>query len=315
MKKYSLIIHGGCGAVDKFSLAEQKKFLRSLERILLKGEKLLAAGGAALDVVEYCVKMLEDDVLFNAGKGSVLNENGEVEMDAAIMDGRNLMAGSVAGVFNAKNPVAIARLVMEKTSHVMLIGKGVDRFMKKHNLPEKLPEYFITEHRIAQLKKAKESAIMTLDHGIGRKKKGKKVSPDKLGTVGAVAFDRYGNLAAATSTGGMTNKMVGRTGDSPLIGCGTYADNDTCGVSCTGRGEDFMRSSLAKYISDSIYWKGWKADRAAKEAAKYFREKVSGYGGFIIIDQKGNIADGYTTEGLIRAYVRQGEKPVAKLFD
>lgn len=319
MKKYSLIIHGGCGAVDKFSPAVQRRFLKHLQQIITKGEKLLAKGTSALDVVEACVKLLEDDPLFNAGKGSVLNEEGTIEMDASIMDGRNLQAGSVAGVFSAKNPIEVARKVMEETTHIMLIGAGVEKFISDRHLKQKPPKYFLTKHRVEQLRKAKEAATTTLDHGISNKTHAKKESPHqkmaKLGTVGAVAFDQYGNLAAATSTGGMTNKMVGRTGDSPLIGCGTYADNQSCGVSCTGRGEDFIRTSLAKYLSDLIHIKNISASKASMEALKYFHQRVAGYGGFIMIDRFGRIADAYTTGGLIRAYVRQGNKPVCKLFN
>lgn len=313
MKKYALIIHGGCGAVDKFSPAEQKKFLKSLEKIVLKGEALLKAGGDALDVAEACVKMLENDPIFNAGRGSVLNENGDIEMDASIMDGRNLRAGAVAGLFTAKNPIEVARRVMEKTPHVMLVGKGAEKFVKDQRLNQKPKEYFLTAHRQEQLRRVKRQGQVSLDHGSSRQKAHLKTS--KLGTVGAVVYDKKGNIAAATSTGGMTNKMVGRTGDSPLIGCGTYADNESCGVSCTGRGEDFIRTGLAKFVSDLVAIKKWNAPKAAKFAAKYFAEKVAGYGGFIMIDKKGRVADAYTTEGLIRGYVQQGKKPVCKLFN
>jgi beta-aspartyl-peptidase (threonine type) len=313
MKKYALIIHGGCGAVDKFSALEQKNFLKSLEVILAKGELMLKEGSPALDVAEACVKMLEDDPIYNAGKGSVLNENGEVEMDASIMDGRNLKAGAVAGLFSAKNPIEVARRVMEKTAHVMLIGKGAEKFIKKQGLEQKPKTYFVTKHRVVQLKKAQKTAAVSLDHGSARSKAHLKTG--KLGTVGAVAYDKFGNIAAATSTGGMTNKMVGRTGDSPLIGCGTYADNLTCGVSCTGRGEDFIRTGLAKFVSDLIAIKKWKAPKAAKFAINYFQQRVAGYGGFIMIDRAGRVADAYSTEGLIRAYVQEGKKPVCKLFN
>lgn len=303
--KYSLIIHGGCGAVNKFPKEKQKEFLESLKKIMASGEKLLAAGAQAVDVVENCVRLLEDDPLYNAGRGSVLNEKGGVEMDASIMDGRGLQAGAVAGLSSVKNPVSAARRVMEKSGHVFLIGEGAEKFAAKEKLARAKADYFITEHRVAQLKEAKKEARAGLDHGD---------TVDKKGTVGAVAFDIYGNLAAATSTGGLVNKKFGRTGDSPLIGCGNYADNVTCGVSCTGIGEDFIRTSLAKYISDSIYFKGYKAKKAAKEARKYFKSQINGYGGFIIIDNQGRIAADYTTEGLIRAWVRKGKKVKAKLF-
>lgn len=307
MKKYALIIHGGCGALSQFSEKEQKAFLKSLEKVIKRGEKYLQKGEKALDVVEKCVRLLEDDPIFNAGKGSVLNEKGEVEMDASIMCGKTMNTGAVAGVKSAKNPITVARKVMEKTNHVFLIGEGAEKFIRKEKIERKPASYFILPHRVAQLKKVKKEGIVLLDHDDNKKNA-------KLGTVGAVSFDIYGDLAAATSTGGMSNKMVGRTGDSALIGCGNFADNKGAGVSCTGRGEDFIKAALSRRIADLVELKGYKAKKASKKATKYFKEKVNGYGGFIMIDKKGNIGEGHTTEGLIRAYVKQGKKPVCKLF-
>lgn len=309
MKKYSLIIHGGCGAVHLFTPKEKAAYLKSMEKIVTKGEAMLAAGKSALDTVEECVKLLENDPIFNAGKGSVLNEQGKVEMDASIMDGRTLSAGAVAGVSTVKNPVQLARKVMENTSHVFLISQGAEKFAKISKAIQKPNSYFIIKKRIEQWKAAKKSNQVKLDHDSQESKELKK------GTVGAVAFDQHGNLAAATSTGGMTFKKFGRTGDSPIIGAGNYADNLTCAVSCTGRGEDFIKTGMAKFISDLIYLKKYSAEKAARVALKYFRERVNGYGGFILIDRKGDIASAYTTEGLIRGYVSQGKPPVCKLFE
>jgi len=302
--KYALIIHGGCGDVSKYSLKEQNDFKKSLTKIVESGQKLLEQGKTAMDVAEHCVKLLEDDPLYNAGKGSVLNEKGKVEMDAAIMDGQTLKAGAVAGLTTAKNPIQAARLVMEKTNHVFLIGQGANQFVTTQKIPTRKPEYFILAKRKTQLKQAKQSRSVALDHSTDSKK----------GTVGAVVYDKYGNLAAATSTGGLVNKKFGRTGDSPLIGCGTYADNSTAGISCTGIGEDFIRTSLAKYISDAIHFKGYKAQKAAQAGKKYLTQKLNGYGGFILIDHQGTPTHAFTTKGLIRAWVKQGEQIQAELF-
>jgi len=308
MSKYSLIIHGGCGGVDKFSEDEQQAYLESQRRILAEGEALLKSGKSALETVEYCVKLLEDDTLYNAGKGSVLNEDGEVEMDASIMDGKDLMAGAVAGIKNIKNPVELAKKVMEETPHVFLIGDGAEKFAKIHNIKTENPEYFIIEKRKQQLELAKKVGGVMLDYTDVK-------LDNKLGTVGAVARDKNGNLAAATSTGGMTNKKFGRVGDSPLIGAGNYADNESCGISCTGKGEHFIKTGFAKFVSDLIYLKNLSGPEAGVEAINYFKKKMNGEGGFIMIDKDGNCSSLFTTAGLIRAWVSEGEEIQAKLFN
>ncbi|MEZ4086835.1 MAG: isoaspartyl peptidase/L-asparaginase family protein [Candidatus Gracilibacteria bacterium] len=300
--KYSLIIHGGCGQVNKFTKTQQKAFLKSLKTIISAGGKYLKKGKSALETVEYCVQLLEDDPLYNAGRGSVLSNKGKVEMDASIMDGSNLKAGAVAGISKIKNPVSLARQVMDQTPHVLIIGQEAMEFAKKMKAPKKPVSYFITAKREKQLLDAKKKGYFGLDHG------------SKTGTVGAVAMDSNGNIAAATSTGGMVNKRYGRVGDSALIGCGTYADNQTCGISCTGIGEDFIRTSLAKHTSDLILHKGYTAKKAATEAIKHFKKRISGYGGIIMIDHKGKPAEAFSTEGMIRAWVEEGSKPVCKLF-
>lgn len=288
------MIHGGCGLISN-----PEVYKESIISILKEGEEMLKIGKSALDVVEYCVRMLEDNPLFNAGKGSVLNANGTIDLDAAIMDGSTLKAGAVAGVKNIKNPVSLARAVMEHTPHVMLIGDGAMEFAKTEKI-ELLPdEYFITEKRVTQLKEAKEKNQVVLDHS------SMEVKNNKLGTVGAVARDISGNLAAATSTGGIVNKQFGRIGDSPIVGAGVFADNETCAVSATGFGEQFIRTVLSKTISDLILFKNMNAEQAAKEGINYLVKKVNGLGGVIVIDRNGECSNAFSTETMICGRVTQ----------
>lgn len=292
MRDFTLMIHGGAGAVPN-----PRDYDAALEAVLKSGQQALAQGVSALDVVELCVSLLEDDPMFNAGKGSVLTERGTVEMDAAIMSGVDMRAGAVAGVSMVKNPIQLARLVMEKTEHVMLVGTGAMEFAKDIGTPLESEEYFITEKRVQQLAEAKRRHKVVLDHGDEREK--------KMGTVGAVARDVHGNLAAATSTGGITNKKYGRVGDSPIVGAGVYAENATCAVSCTGYGEQFIRTALAKTIADLVRYKGYDASRAAKEAMIYLTESVRGLGGVIVIDAKGLGSGAMTTEKMLHGIADQ----------
>jgi beta-aspartyl-peptidase (threonine type) len=249
--------------------------------------------------------LLEDDPVFNAGCGSVLNEQGQVEMDAAIMDGRDLAAGAVAVVTNIANPVQLARLVMAKSEHVMLIGDGAMRFADQCGI-ERAPEhYFFTPDRIAQLKQAQFENRIMLDHDDSG-------TDQKYGTIGAIARDGQGNLAAATSTGGIVNKQLGRVGDSPIIGAGVYADNSSCAVSATGYGEDFMRTVLAKTISDYIEIQGSDAARATRDGIAYLKRKVNGRGGVIVIDKDGNCASGFTTRKMIHGWIEHGKEAVVR---
>lgn len=289
------MIHGGCGLIS-----EPGVYKESVISILKEGEEMLKTGKSALDVVEHCVRLLEDDPLFNAGKGSVLNANGTIDLDAAIMDGGTLKAGAVAGVKNIKNPVSLARAVMEHTPHVMLIGDGAMEFAKKEQAEMMPDEYFITEKRVAQLKEAKEKNQVVLDHSSSDTKN------NKLGTVGAVARDVNGNLAAATSTGGIVNKQFGRIGDSPIVGAGVFADNETCAVSATGFGEQFIRTVLSKTISDLILFKNMNAEQAAKEGINYLVKKVNGLGGVIVIDRNGECSNAFSTETMICGSVTEG---------
>jgi beta-aspartyl-peptidase (threonine type) len=266
----------------------------------------LANGDRALDVVEYCVSLLEDDRLYNAGRGSVLNAEGQVEMDAALMDGSDLRAGAVACVKQIKNPIALARLVLERGEHVLLVGDGALEFAKFSQMATYPDEYFITETRIKQLAEAQVAGRMTLDH--------ERIKPSqKLGTVGAVARDLQGNLAAATSTGGLVNKRWGRVGDTPVVGAGVFADNETCAVSATGYGEQFLRTVLAKTISDLVQWRGLDATAAAQAGIEYLVAKVNGEGGVIVIDGAGRCAAAQSTSCLIRGWIEMGGEAHCKL--
>ncbi|WP_299414830.1 isoaspartyl peptidase/L-asparaginase family protein [Acaryochloris sp. IP29b_bin.148] len=299
---YSLMIHGGAGALQHIQAeGSEEDFAQSMYGILEQGRLKLQQGAPALDVVEHCVSLLEDDPLYNAGRGSVLNEYGEVEMDAAIMDGQDLAAGSVAGIKNIKNPISLARLVLKKSEHVMLIGHGAMEFAELWGV-ECLPDdYFIIESRIKQFQEAEKAGKMMLDHEDIEQEPQR-----KFGTVGATAFDLEGNLAAATSTGGIVNKRWGRVGDSPIIGAGVFADNDTCAVSATGYGEQFMRTVLAKMISDCIHFQSLAAPQAAQAGIEYLVAKVKGLGGVIVIDAKGRCGAGHSTSGMIYGWIEHG---------
>lgn len=306
-ESYTLVIHGGAGTITRSNMTPEmeKAYNRSLHRALDLGEKLLASGRSALDVVEQVVRLLEDDSLFNAGKGAVLTNAGEHELDAAIMDGRNLMAGSVAGVKTIKNPISAARGVMEKTEHVMLSGTGAEVFARQIGLEMVPNEYFSTESRRNALKRALDAE--------------KKNSPDqpypaagrsagrvdwKYGTVGAVALDKQGHLAAATSTGGMTNKRYGRIGDAPIIGAGTYADS-LVAVSCTGWGEYFIRMVMAKSLADRIRFGNESLGEAGNNLIQVALPALGGDGGLIAVDRNGEPIMPFCTEGMYRGYVRK----------
>ena len=288
------MVHGGAGEVPDITA-----YYPSLQKIITAGEILLQQGVSAFDVVEHCVSLLEDDPQFNAGRGSVLEENGKVEMDAAIMNGEDLKAGSVAGVRNIKNPIQLARKVIEETEHVMLIGEGAMTFAEKVKASKESDEYFLTKKRIQQWKESKKKNRVVLDHST--------ISKEKYGTVGAVAYDMKGNIAAATSTGGITNKKFGRVGDSPIIGAGVFADNETCAVSATGYGEQFIRTVLSKTIADKIEMLSLSAQEGADSGIAYLVRKVKGLGGVIVIDNQGRCGVAYSTPQMIYAYVQEGE--------
>lgn len=306
-KSYSLMIHGGAGSLEDLKYeASEADFRQSLTAILEQGRQRLEKGDRALDVVEYCVALLEDNPLYNAGRGSVLNAEAKVEMDAALMNGSDLRAGAVACVQQIKNPISLARLVLEQGDHVMLVGDGALEFAKYCQVALLPDDYFITEVRIKQLKEAQAAGRITLDH--------ERIKPSqKLGTVGAVARDLQGNLAAATSTGGLVNKRWGRVGDTPVIGAGVFADNETCAVSATGYGEQFLRTVLAKTISDFVQFRGMEAEAAAKAGIQYLVAKVNGEGGVIVIDGAGRCAAAQSTSGLIHGWIEAGGETHCKL--
>lgn len=304
-ESFSLMIHGGAGALEDLKYeASEEKFRESVLGILAAGRDRLAQGDTALDVVEYCVTLLENDPLYNAGRGSVLNALGQVEMDAALMEGSALRAGGVTCVKGVKNPIALARKVLEQGDHVLLAGDGAIEFAQMAEVVFCPDDYFITPVRIEQLQAAQAAGRMTLDH---------ERIKQKLGTVGAVARDLAGNLAAATSTGGLVNKRWGRVGDTPVVGAGVYADNETCAVSATGYGEQFLRTVIAKTVSDFVYFKSLNATGAAQAGIDYLVAKVNGDGGVIVIDRDGFCGAAQSTTGLIHGWIERGGEAVCKL--
>jgi L-asparaginase / beta-aspartyl-peptidase len=303
---FGLVIHGGAGVIvrEKLSPSAETEYRAALQRSLDAGYAVLAAGGSALDAVIAAIKPLEDSPLFNAGKGAVLNADGRCELDASIMDGRTLGAGAIAGVQRVKNPILLARAVMEKSPHVMFTGAGAERFAEQIGGIELVSnDYFQTERRRAELKAAQEREKQP-----AKKKTALDLSsPDspphesKWGTVGCVALDQHGNLAAGTSTGGMTNKKFGRVGDSPIIGAGTYADNATCAVSATGHGEYFIRVGVARDIAAQLEYKGATLETAARATLAKIA-KLGGDGGVICIDKNGKIATPFNSPGMYRGW-------------
>ena len=295
MKNISLALHGGAGTINRDQMSPEKEanYRAALNLALQTGYALLEKGASALDAVEATVNVLEDSPLFNAGKGAVFTNTGTHEMDASIMDGSNLMAGAVAGVSGIKNPISLSRLVMEKSEHVLLMGSGALEFAKTQNTAFENEDYFYDELRFAQLQEAKKNNITQLDHS--------PLNEKKYGTVGAVALDVHGNIAAATSTGGMTNKKFGRVGDSPIIGAGNYANNATCAVSCTGSGEFFIRGVVAYDVSCLMEYKGLSLENACNEVVHKRLMKINGDGGLVAVDAQGNVCLPFNTSGMYRA--------------
>jgi len=306
MKKITIAIHGGAGTLIKGKMTAEKEsaYKKALEVALDAGYTILKNGGSAMDAVEEAVTKLEDSPLFNAGKGSVFTASGTHEMDASIMDGSNLKAGAVTLITGIKNPISLARDVMNHTEHVFLAGAGAMEFANSLDYEIKDPSYFHDALRFQQWQEIKGSDNFQLDHSL--KKDG------KFGTVGAVALDQNGNIAAATSTGGMTNKRYGRVGDSPMIGAGTYANNKTCAVSCTGSGEFFIRGVVAYDVSAIMEFKGLSlADAAAEVIHKRILE-IGGDGGLIAVDANGNVTMPFNTEGMYRAKISsEGQKEIS----
>ena len=298
MNKTALAIHGGAGTILKSEMTEalENEYKKGLENSLRAGWEILQKKGSSLDAVEASVIELENFPLFNAGRGAVFTHEGRNEMDASIMDGKNLAAGAVAFVKNVKNPVKLARLVMERTEHILLGGEGANEFAKEMGVEFANDEYFFTEHRYLQLQKALAENRILLDHSAEKNK--------PMGTVGAVACDAHGNLAAATSTGGMTNKKFGRIGDTPIVGAGTYAENATCAVSCTGHGEFFILGATAFDVSARMKYKNLPLEEAAHEAIAY-QTQIKGEGGLIAVDSLGNISLPFNSEGMYRGWTTE----------
>lgn len=305
-KKYALALHGGAGTIVKGNMSPEleTQYKNGLKHALLIGDRVLSSGGKALVAVEEMVKLLEDNPLFNAGKGSVFNSRGQHEMEASIMCGKTLQAGAVAGLSGIKNPVSLSKKILNEENYVFLSGKGALDFALNKGFEISSEEYFFSKERHEQWCAIQNSTEMKLDHN----------SDHKFGTVGAVALDLEGNLAAATSTGGLTNKQYGRLGDSAIIGAGTYANNATCAISCTGYGEYFLRGVVAYDISCLMEYKGLTLEAAAKRVIIDKMTKLKGEGGIVGVDGSGNVSMTFNSEGMYRAAIDRNGKQVIKIY-
>lgn len=292
----AIALHGGAGNIEKMNLTEEEKqrYLFVMDSALQIGYTILSNGGSSTDAVEKVICALEDCPLFNAGKGAVFSHEGRNEMDAAIMNGVDLECGAIAGVRHVKNPIKGARAVMEKSKHVFLFGDGAEEFLRKKDIEMVDTSYFFTAKRWEQLQKALEKNTNGLDHD-------ENSGDNKYGTVGCVAVDFNGNLSAGTSTGGTVNKRYNRIGDSPIIGAGTYADNNSCAISCTGKGEDFMRLVAAYDIASQMKYKGLSLSEAVNNTIQVSLKNIEGRGGCIALDKQGNVVFSFTTSGMFRA--------------
>ena len=316
MAKAVIAIHGGAGAITRAAMSAEKEqeYRQQLTAIVSAGQQILAGGGSAMDTVTEAVRLLEECPLFNAGKGAVFTHQGTHELDASIMDGRTLDVGAIAGVSHVRNPILAARKVLEHSPHVLFIGAGAEAFAAEHGLAPVDADFFSTPERWEQLQRALSSQQTVLDHdGAASSHSDDPLDPDrKFGTVGAVALDQQGNLAAATSTGGMTNKQVGRVGDSPLVGAGCYANNATVAVSCTGTGEVFIRTLAAYDVSAQMEYGGRSLQQACANVIHDKVQELEGSGGLIAVDAHGNVALPFNSEGMYRGFARvDGEVEVA----
>lgn len=301
MAKYTLVIHGGAGTIlkDDMTTELEAAYQQGLEAALTAGFAVLEEGGTAINAVKAAIVVMEDNLLFNAGRGSVFTKKGVQEMDAAIMEGATLKAGSVAGVRNVRNPIELATEVMNHSNHVFLSGKGANDFAIKQGIKLEPDEYFFSQFRYDQWKSIRDSDNYSLDHT--HQQLEEMMRDKKFGTVGAVACDQQGNIAAATSTGGMTNKKYGRIGDSPLIGAGTYANNKTCAISCTGHGEPFIRAVAAHDVSCLMEYKGHSLQESMDIVIHQKMIALEGEGGMIGVDAQGNAAMVFNSAGMYRA--------------
>ena len=321
MSKTALVIHGGAGTILKSRMTAEleNEYRDSLRMALEKGWEVLQRGGTSLDSVETAVVELENCALFNAGRGSVFTHDERIEMDASMMDGKTHNAGAVAFVKNVKNPVKLARLVLEKTEHFLLAGDGANEFARQQKIEFADDDYFFTEFRFQQLIEARRKHKVQLDHTADEPKLveaeivQQQNPKSQLGTVGAVACDFWGNLAAATSTGGMTNKKFGRVGDTPIVGAGTYAENATCAVSCTGHGEFFMLTAAAYDVAARMKYKNLDLFTAAAETIEHLRQ-IGGEGGLIAVDSTGNVALPFNSTGMYRGFIKSGGETTIEIY-
>ena len=313
MKKYTIVIHGGAGTILKQDMTEEKegRYRAALDAALEAGYRVLSQQGTAVDAVLAATISLEDNELFNAGRGSVFGKDGSQEMDASIMDGSTRMAGAVAAVRNIRNPILLAQAVMLQSPHVMMTGRGAEEFARIKGIKTAPDDYFYTEFRYQQWKQLQGSDETALDHNITVPSS---ATERKFGTVGAVALDAHGNIAAATSTGGMTNKQFGRVGDSPIIGAGTYANNETCAISCTGHGEPFIRAVTAYDVSCLMEYKGLSLESAMNVVVHEKLPRIEGEGGMIGVDTSGNAAMVFNSDGMYRGLRREGEAPLIAIY-
>lgn len=300
--RFTIVIHGGAGTILRKDMTPEleQAYLKGLGDALARGHAILESGGSAVDAVKAATIALEDNILFNAGRGSVFTKKGLHEMDAAIMEGKSLAAGAVACVRNIRNPVELASEVMNHTNHVFLSGEGANEFAIKRGLKLEPDEYFFSQFRYDQWKSIRDSDNYSVDHS--QDKLEELMKNKKFGTVGAVACDQEGSIAAATSTGGMTNKKFGRIGDTPVIGSGTYANNKTCAVSCTGHGEPFIRAVAAYDVSCLMEYKGYTLQRACEEVVFKKLMALNGEGGLIAVDAQGTPAMVFNSAGMYRAF-------------
>ena len=305
---YTLAIHGGAGVIEPSAMTREleRAYREGIAAALSAGHRVLAGGGSSLDAVVAAVSTMEDDPQFNAGRGAAFTADGRNELDASIMDGATLKAGGVTLVTRVKNPIRLARLVMERTRHVLLAGEGAEALARECGLELVEPRYFFTERRWNALQRIKDAAVARKPAAI--------TEADRHGTVGAVALDAAGNLAAATSTGGRNNKLAGRIGDSPVIGAGTYANNATVAVSCTGEGEYFMRALAAYSVSALMEMKGWDLRQAAENVLYERLGAIGGKGGLIALDRAGNVATPFSSRGMYRGVVRADGEPTVSIY-
>jgi len=313
--RFGFVLHGGAGTIERSKMTpeREKAFRDKLTEALAAGFRVLKGGGQCLDAVTAAITLLEDSPLFNAGKGAVFTSAGTNELDSAIMEGRTLRAGSVAGLKRIKNPILLARLVMEQSPHVMMVGEGAEAFAVSKGVALVDPKYFYTEERWQQLQRQKEAERNPPPKKSKLEKEAQPFEDHKFGTVGAACLDQAGNLAAGTSTGGISNKRFGRVGDSPIIGAGTYANNETCAVSCTGDGEFFIRSVVAHDISALMQY-GGRAIGAAAESVLAKVAKIGGTGGLIALDRRGNFAMPFNTSGMYRGWVGSDGQPRVLIY-